>query len=88
MLQTIIRQYRCHFPANINDINVANLVAFAVTMLRFSLKEFSTGVYISSEFVVENEEATYRAVLERIENLVESDLEFYDLMIAHMFKLL
>jgi hypothetical protein len=45
-------------------------------------------MYNPSEFVVEDEETTYNEVLNRIEGLDESDLEFYYLMIDHIFKLL
>jgi hypothetical protein len=88
MVQAIIRQFRCHLPENDDEINVANIIAFAVTMLRFALREFSEGTYNPSEFVVEDEETTYNEVLNRIEGLDESDLEFYYLMIDHIFKLL
>ncbi|KAG1763646.1 hypothetical protein EV702DRAFT_1205545 [Suillus placidus] len=88
MVQAICRQFRCHLPDNDDDINVNNIVAFTVTMLRFALREFSEGTYIPSEFVVEGEEAMYNEVLDRIKELDETDLEFYHLMIQHIFRLL
>jgi Domain of unknown function (DUF6532) len=88
MVQAIIRQFRCYLPEDNDEINFNNIVAFAVTMLRFALREFSEGTYNQSEFVVEDEETAYDEVLGRINELDESDLEFYHLIIDHIFKLL
>lgn len=88
MVQAIIRQFRCYLPEDNDEINFNNIVAFAVTMLRFALREFLNGTYNQSEFVVEDEETGYDEVLDRINELDGSDLEFYHLMIDHIFKLL
>ncbi|KAG1874830.1 hypothetical protein F4604DRAFT_1924950 [Suillus subluteus] len=88
MVQAIIRQFRCYLPEDNDEINFNNIVTFVVTMLHFALREFSEGKYNQSEFVVEDEETAYDKVLDRINELHESDLEFYHLIIDHIFKLL
>jgi hypothetical protein len=88
MAQAIIRLFRCHLPANNDDINVDNIIAFAVTMLRFAVREFSGGTYETSEFVVEEEFLTYDEVITRIGDLTGTDFAFYQLVIEHIFKLL
>ncbi|KAG1883597.1 hypothetical protein F4604DRAFT_1920098 [Suillus subluteus] len=88
MTQAIIRQFRDYIPINHTDINIDNIIAFAITILRFALQEFSNGTYSPSEFLVENEEETYNAVLQRIKRLDSTDLEFYLIMIQHIFKLI
>ncbi|KAG1886674.1 hypothetical protein F4604DRAFT_1675547 [Suillus subluteus] len=92
LVQVIIRQFRCYLPKNDDEINIANIVVFAVTMLHFALREFLEGVYNPSNFIVEDEEAAYNEVLDRIKELDESNLEFFHLnyvklcgTIAHLY---
>ncbi|KAG0691767.1 hypothetical protein DFH29DRAFT_1010234 [Suillus ampliporus] len=88
MTQAIIRQFRDYVPTDHAEININNIVTFAVTMLHFALEEFSNGTYSPSKFLIENEEETYNTVLQRIEQLDDTNLEFYLIMIQHIFKLL
>jgi hypothetical protein len=88
MAQSIIRQFRNHLPLHNHDINISNIIAFSVTMLRFALREFSQGTYHAAEFVVEDEEAAYDTVLGHIRDLEDLDLVLFNLMIQHVFRLL
>ncbi|KAG2029438.1 hypothetical protein BDR03DRAFT_987752 [Suillus americanus] len=60
MTQAIIRRFCDCFPIDHEDININNIVTFAVTILRFALREFLDRTYSPLEFLVDEEEPLRR----------------------------
>ncbi|KAG0694670.1 hypothetical protein DFH29DRAFT_880550 [Suillus ampliporus] len=88
LVQVIIREFCRYLPNDLDDININNIVAFSVAILRWALGEFLTGIHITAEFKVDNERPTYTQVLNCIRDFDKMDKAFYTIMVEHILKLI